>query len=245
MKLLQLNLMQCSLYESWRKRQDKVASLVIRRGVDVLTLQEGAGGLVQTSFSTIGHLAGLLDYDYSEASCFGAPGFLTFRVGIISRLPLLNVERIKLPHQNSDWSFPYWWKARAIKAQAGSFGPTIASTHFSSPIGDNGRVGQALTLAGALRGKEPLILGGDFNSMDARIGDTFAIGAFLKDAWTGPGGETFGLPGNPNNPDCKSGPSRIDRVYFRGLPFKAATVVFTGPNTVSDHAGVLVEFGEK
>jgi endonuclease/exonuclease/phosphatase family metal-dependent hydrolase len=170
MKILSLNL--CATWTRPRKeRLGLVADFVKANEIDVLLVQEGIRSCFV--YDTIRQLAGMLGYDYFAKSTFGWPLFWEFRVGVISRFPIIRTASLncEIPQAEFLDSIPLPWRRRAVAATVNvpDLGiTTLISVHLSSsPKTEAHRASQFLKLHLWINKMPPAdvwICGGDFNA---------------------------------------------------------------------------------
>jgi endonuclease/exonuclease/phosphatase family metal-dependent hydrolase len=222
LKILALNL--CASWNRPRaERLQMVADFVQANEVDVLLVQEGVRSCFV--YDTIRQLADDLYFNYFAKSVFGFPLFWEFRVGVISRYPIIRTASLNAEVPQKEWldAIPLPWRRRAAAATVDVPGlgiTTLVSVHLtSSPKSEFSRQCQFFKLRhwiDCLPPSDCRIIGGDFNT--AQDNPAFEV--------------TFGgmaIAGDPPDYICVDG----------GRIVKASTV-FTD-RVVSDHAGVLAQ----
>jgi|WetSurMetagenome_2_1015567.scaffolds.fasta_scaffold214230_1 endonuclease/exonuclease/phosphatase family metal-dependent hydrolase len=171
MKVLALNL--CVSWKYTREaRLSAVAHFCEEQGVDVLLVQEGVRSCFV--YDTLRFLAKRLGFHQFCKSNIGFPLFWEFRVGVLSRYPILSAASLNLKiAQNGGLldRFPLPWRKRAVSVTVDVPGLGIAnliSVHLSScakTIADKAR---ELALVSEWRQTlspcDVEVFGGDFNT---------------------------------------------------------------------------------
>lgn len=170
MRALSLNL--CASHERPRAtRLGEVGAAVKALGVDVLILQEGVRSC--WFYDTLHGLADFLGFDIVARSSFGVPFFWEFRVGVLSKFPILSTHAANIEVPQQEWLDSLWVpnRARAVGAvvNAPDLGETaLVSVHMaSSPATDIDRYEQFMMLmrfVGDLPKTKATVIGGDWNT---------------------------------------------------------------------------------
>ena len=169
MRILSINL--CVSWTTPRKaRLRALADFVRAEQIDVLLVQEGIRSCFV--YDTIRQLARELGYDYFAKSTFGWPLFWEFRVGVISRLPILHTYAWGHEVKQTSWvdAIPLPWRRRAaaVTVEPPGLGYThLISVHLTSaPANEGERNEQMSGLLDWIKGLDfaaLIVLGGDFN----------------------------------------------------------------------------------
>jgi maltose 6'-phosphate phosphatase len=246
--------------------------------IDVILLQEAAGGILEDTSNSSVDLRTLLlerslNYNLRYVMANGISRLLSVGNSILTRCSIKSASSITLPVESEeifgDLQIPLRRKALVVRIDVPGFGKiNVYDIHLCASCSGSERLQQAqvlmrfiTALERMLRGDNPLILGGDFNT-DLNVPDNvpvynLVIGAGFVDTYATEGctvcctppsdlsGCTFALPGNPyavdpftNEPEA---PARIDYIFTKGFgPVLESQVVFKGDSLwVSDHSGVL------
>ncbi len=253
--------------------------------VDVILLQEVVGGAlsktVNSSLDLQKLLAALgLSYNLRYTMANGIPGLLTVGNSILSRCGIDFILTKTLPFESEEvfagLQIPLKRKAIMARINVPGFGKiNVYDTHLCSGCSGSERLQQAQVLVGFIQsaeslipGKNPIILGGDFNTDlnmddDMDVYDLITSKGFVDTyasfnnceacctPYSDPTGCTFAVPRNPFAFDPfthqpEGPPQRIDYIFGKGLGnIIGSEVVFKGeildgdPLWVSDHSGVL------
>lgn len=186
LRVLSLNLKFSALAERGR-RLDDIAALVARERVELVLLQEVAGGLLAGTASTAADLEHRLrtrhglGYDRVDRPSTGVPGLLTVGNAILSRCPVAAVELTELPEVAELELLGRRWRIgrNLLGARIGFGGAELAAytTHLCARCRPEERAGQLEVVLAAIRaasrdGVQPLVLGGDLNLDLQREGGT-------------------------------------------------------------------------
>jgi endonuclease/exonuclease/phosphatase family metal-dependent hydrolase len=222
-----LQILSLNLCASWRRpraeRLQMVADFVQANEIDVLLVQEGVRSCFV--YDTIRKLADELGYDYYSKSTFGYPIFYEFRIGVISRFPIIRTASLDAEVPQKEWldAIPLPWRRRAVAATVDvpDLGITnLVSVHLtSSPKSEFARQCQFFKLQRWINGLPPndcCIVGGDFNT--SQDNPAFAV-TMGKAAITG---------------------EAPDYICMDGARIVSSSKAFTD-RVVSDHAGVLAQ----
>lgn len=177
LRVLSLNLKFSALAERGR-RLDDVAALVARERVEIVLLQEVAGGILVGTWSTAADLQARLwqrhDLRYArlDRPSTGIPGLLSVGNAILSRCPLGPAAVTELPEiAELDLLGRRWRIGRNLLGARVEFGEAelaVYTTHLCAQCAAQERARQleaalqAISAAGR-GGAQPLILGGDLN----------------------------------------------------------------------------------
>ncbi len=245
--------------------------------VDVILLQEVVGGslsrTVNSSLDLQKLLAALgLSYNLRYTMANGIPGLLTVGNSILSRCGIDFILTKTLPFESEEvfagLQIPLKRKATMARIDVPEFGKiNVYDTHLCSGCSGSERLQQAQVLVGFIQsaeslipGKNPIILGGDFNTdlnfeddipvynliTSKRFVDTYASFNSCQECCKPDSlppelsGCTFALPGNPfafdpftRQPEEPS--QRIDYIFSKGFgDVIGSEVVFKGEMLGSD-----------
>jgi maltose 6'-phosphate phosphatase len=233
------------------------------RVVDVILLQEVVAGALAGTVNAANDLKRLLadrgiNTYLSYRLANGIPGLLSVGNAVLSRHRILYTLARTLPFVTEEpfagFEIPLRRRVMMSRIEVpGSGKVNVYNTHlcaFCSPVD---RYRQAEVLYNFIRtvefftpGRDPIILGGDFNTEpDSYLYAAFTGPAGFIDSDAG-GGPTYAVPGNkyvsPFEP-----PVRIDYLFYKDwlLPPGSSQVVFTGSHPedwVSDHSAVVTDF---
>ena len=201
MKILNLNMKVSDAQHSRADRMSPVAQLVKEEGVDVLLLQEGVRScLVYDSIRSLNKLLG--GWNIYERSYVGVPFFWEFRVGILSRFPIVKTSSVYLevPQDLLLDAVPLPGRRRAILArvQHPDFGEVeFVSVHLTAgPKTEQYRENQFIRLMNWLAPNwRPVILGGDFNAGRGSSAYQVIESAYFKEIPTGSSPDFIFTPG--------------------------------------------------
>ena len=247
--------------------------------IDVVLLQEVVGGaLAETSNSSMDLnkllAARGLSYNLNYQLANGLPGLLSVGNAILSRCEILIKTFMTLPiiteEVLGDIEVPLRRGVAMSRISVPGFGPIhIYSTHLCSYCDVDERFTQAKALLkfinsmeALIPGKNPIILGGDFNTdlnqspndpvyqlitKDNCFTDTYSSINMCSSCCDESSNEgcTYGVDGNPYAYNFFTGEqenaSRIDYIFIKGKNVLAvdSDVVFKSSSWVSDHSGVL------
>ena len=248
--------------------------------VDIVLLQEVVGGPLSRTRNSSLDLANLLaskglNYNLRYRMANGLQQILSVGNSILSRCEIVLTLSKTLPFESEEllegFQIPLRRKVIMTRVEVPGFGKiNVYNTHLC-PFCDPGeRLEQAQVLMsfidmveGLIAGKNPIILGGDFNTnrnlpgdlpvynlitQDKQFTDTFASFNSCTDCCSqgeGFAGCTFAVAGNPFATNPFTGqpedPVRIDYIFTKGgsLTIDSSVVVFNSDPWVSDHSGVL------
>ncbi len=157
----------------------------------------------------------------------------SYGIALTARWPLAEVRTVRLPHRSPRQPDGYGEPRVLLVARSGRL--LLAGTHLGLDATE--RLEQAAAIRSELRGAEPLILGGDLNEGPAGPVTSDTWRDWLQDAFRQGGGvET--VTGPPDAP-----PVRIDAVLASRTAPRALRATL-GPDGISDHRAVIVDFEE-
>jgi maltose 6'-phosphate phosphatase len=252
--------------------------------IDLILLQEVVGGTV---FNTVNSALDLkkklaargLNYNLSYRMANGLPGLLTVGNAILSRHEILFTVATTLPFESEEIfqgvEIPLKRKAMMSRINVPGFGKiNVYNTHLCAYCDPQERLEQTKVLMKFIRtvetlipGRNPIILGGDFNIVDELIWSDFApeydliasngfidsYGAMhtcvnccqvLNSSATGC---TFAVEGNPYAINLFTGEpeesARIDYIFVKNIlqVLSSEVVLNQEPLWVSDHSALLTK----
>ena len=288
----ELNVMTINLLfsevEDRDMRLDTIANFVngSQEPIDLILLQEVVGGALSNTVNSALDLkdklaAGGLDYNLSYRMANGLPGLLTVGNAILSLHEILFTVATTLPFESEEIfqgvEIPLKRKAMMSRINVPGFGKTnVYNTHLCAYCDPQERLEQTKVLMKFIQtvemftlGTNPIILGGDFNIVDALIGSEFApeydliISKGFTDSYAATNecvnccqvenssatGCTFAVQGNPYAINLFSGESeesvRIDYIFVKDVSqVQSSEVVLNqDPLWVSDHSALLTKIG--
>jgi maltose 6'-phosphate phosphatase len=242
------------------------------RAVDVILLQEVVAGALAGTVNAAQDLKRMLaergvDYYLSYRLANGIPGLLAVGNAVLSRHKILYTLARSLPFVSEEVfdGFVVTLRRRAMMSRIeipGSGTINVYNTHLCAFCSSSDRYRQAEVLYDFIRtvefftpGRNPIILGGDFNTepqsdlYDAITGlagfiDSFEVanGGACTEGDTS--GCTYAVPGNDYVGSLAS-PIRIDYLFYKDWlfdPSSSAIVFDSEGNWVSDHSAVVTDF---
>ena len=227
-KVLTINLMGPMLYIHGREH---VALQLMRQyDADIICFQEGIWGPASLFF-TKGHwnsatkIASRLGMTYAFEKCWNDAYLCWFTVGILSRWNIEEVRRLQFPGGERDGL-----KASVI-GRLGDIAVVSAHLSYNHP---GAQLEQMTGIVENMMGTPYVIIAGDMNTEGDDIADYLAARGYKEVILPGP---TFGDPDNPMG--ARKDPKKIDRIFIKGFEVVSTEIVFTPPNHISDHYGVL------
>lgn len=256
--------------------------------IDLILLQEVVGGFLSKTVNSGFDLKSLLaqrrlNYFLSYRLANGLPGILSVGNAILSRCEIAFTLSTILPFVTEEpfqgFTIPLKRNAMMSRIKVPGFGNiNVYNTHLCAYCDPGERLEQALVLAdfigdveNFIPGKNPMILGGDFNT-DLNLPEDFPVYSLItrKLGFTdtyravhpgctsccspteGDAGCTFAVLGDPYAVDPfthqPETPARIDYIFTKGtqlVPVKSSVVFNAAPNAapdwVSDHSAVLTK----
>ena len=241
--------------------------------VDVVLMQEVVGGPLSGTINSSLDLKKLLanrglKYNLRYRLANGFPGLLAVGNAILSRCRIIFTISKTLPFVSEEpfegFEIPLKRKVMMSRIKVPYFGKiNVYNTHLCAFCDTEERLEQTQVLLefmenveNFIRGENPIILGGDFNTnlnidddwyvyqlitQDYEFVDTYstANGGCTNCCSEGEGynGCTYAVPGNPFTD--QSEPKRIDYIFVKGMETDSSNVVFNSDPWVSDHSGVL------
>jgi maltose 6'-phosphate phosphatase len=265
-RLMTLNLL-FSEVDTREDRLDAIAEYVDSEGVDIVLLQEVVGGVLSGTVNSALDLKTRLwemenDYDLSYRMANGIPGLLTVGNAVLSRCHILWTVAKTLPFVSEEpWEgieIPLKRRTMMSRVWVPGFGKVnVYNNHLCAFCSPEDRWEQArvaykflLTVEALVPGRNPIVLGGDFNTQDDSALYAAIASQFVDACAAAPvqcdDDVTFGAAGNPYTTDPAV---RIDYLFLWDLAVEWSEVVFDTPEVasdpssgfVSDHSAVVAD----